>query len=740
MERRGNRSARLVLVVSFIALAVLVPHVVMGDTRAPEVETVVVIDGRSLAEADQGAGFASSFVGLLAALEDDRPMTLLSASEPRTAMGPFTGSDPGFGEVQEDIERVLGALQPGGDAAILLALAEAHTIFGAAQSPRGSSVYLVTGDYPDADFDQLRETLAPLITRFADKGWPIFGVSLPGASESATGFLRTVSAQTGGRSYELTVPHGFTQLINSLLKSDARGSLAEVGGGDLRTSDLLAASVSIAPGTSETTLYVFKESPYGSLRLSNPGGFESSAGDRTASYVIETPHVVIWRLVDPAPGNWRIDVRGVEGVLSAWERSTNKYELLLNSPDTVPLSVPGTLVGHIREGESVAFVNDVRMSARITTPNGATVLHEMKDDGKSGDAIADDGFYTATLAPLTAGGRYDVELELSWLEFDHIIRSQTSFEAAAFPAIEVWTGELDGLPAGERSQIATAFVHVQGEPYPVDIDEFVVSLASPEESEGILEIEPRRLFGTGPAWEYQVYFTPSAAGHHTVMFRLALDYAGREYTHSTGSFVLSSVAAPPAPSAVVEAPVVEAPAAEPAAEPVLDVPAPLALPPLGLTQPPPARTDGFEPPLLLLAIAGGLLLVGAAVVAYLMTRPRPFGYLYDDQEEPVVDFGGLQRRPIMALIRGSTVRGGELGIQGLESLVFHFSRAGVKIRSESQPEEGPTVRVNNQPLTQPTEIEHKSWIGIGGKLYSFLVSPPLRRWEPVRETTNQPPC
>ena len=94
-----------------------------------------------------------------------------------------------------------------------------------------------------------------------------------------------------------------------ILREQAKGSLSEIGSGVLSPSEVLTSTFSVAPGTREATLVFFKEGPYGSLRLSNPSGYEASAGDRTMSLVVETPFIVIWRLVDPRPGEWRVDLR-----------------------------------------------------------------------------------------------------------------------------------------------------------------------------------------------------------------------------------------------------------------------------------------------------------------------------------------------------------------------------------------------------------------------------------------------
>ena len=87
---------------------------------------------------------------------------------------------------------------------------------------------------------------------------------------------------------------------------------------------------------------------------------------------------------------------------------------------------------------------------------------------------------------------------------------------------------------------------------------------------------------------------------------------------------------------------------------------------------------------------------------------------------PLVDFAAIRRRPLVELLRRGSISGGELGLPGLEGVVFRFARDRIRMISRG---DHPTVRINNQPLDGQAMIENRTWIGVGGKLYTFLVSP-----------------
>ncbi|MCY4529339.1 MAG: hypothetical protein OXD46_09975, partial [Chloroflexi bacterium] len=111
----------------------------------------------------------------------------------------------------------------------------------------------------------------------------------------------------------------------------------------------------------------------------------------------------------------------------------------------------------------------------------------------------------------------------------------------------------------------------------------------------------------------------------------------------------------------------------------------------------------------------------AAAVAYFLTRPKPYGYIYTEGDDELVDFSNLERRPIFRFFYRGLIRGSELNIPGFEGLIFHFMKDRIDVKSFG---EHSTVRVNNQPLIDSATIGDKTWIGTEGKLYTFLNAPP----------------
>ncbi|MGH2543350.1 MAG: choice-of-anchor X domain-containing protein, partial [Ardenticatenaceae bacterium] len=387
---------------------------------------------------------------------------------------------------------------------------------------------------------------------------------------------------------------------------------------------------------------------------------EASVGEQTSSSLIETPYVVIWKLVDPEPGNWRVDVTGIEGAFSAWNFASNKYSIALESFGAVPVNEPATIGAYVTDGTRNVAPEGATVFARITNPDGATFVHELNDRGVQGDAAAGDGFFAATLPPLSTSGNYIVDLELSWPQFNHKISTRSSFTAQAFPTISVTPVDVGQIQPGQRAKIATLFLNIQGEPYAVSRDQIIADIAFDGEIDvsKVLEINPTRILDQGRAWEYEVFLTPESDGFHTTVFRLDLEYAGKQRITSTQPIIVSSRSPAPPPQPVVPPP-------------------PAQQPPPPAVMPPPA---GF--PWAFMAIPAVAVVGLIAVFVNWAVRPRPYGYLYNDQNELVVDFSKVTRNPLKALLFKNSVAGRELGVQGLEDVSFEFSGGDVDLRSK----------------------------------------------------------
>ncbi len=723
------RRARLVSIGSAV-IAVLLgwlatsSPVAFAETDSRQAMDVIVVDSSSVRESEQAIPLTLSLIGLLATQQDGSKVVFIDTDGPGEAIGPFAASDSDFASIRSEIAKRLGAESSYASQSIVEALDEARSALSAHGAPTGSSIYVAMGGNADFAFDELSYTVAPLANGITNQGWTINGLSLQADDRRAAQFLDAISRPTGGRVFSLSSGTDLKPLGDHIIGFGAASSVEEFASKTLVDAPLTSSRIPIMPGTEETTLYFFKDGPAGSFQLVNPFGELAPNVDGVTSQVVESENLAIWRLVNPVAGNWKVETVGVEGRISVWGHAANRYDLILRAISPMPIGEPNTLVAYAAQEGRTAVMKGVRMFANITSPDSSVKSHEMFDDGTRGDSRAGDGYYSVVLPSLDMAGSYAVTLSLRWPGFDHEISSDHAFEAQPLPAFYVETGQVRDLVPGEPTNIGTVFVHLDGGPYAIDPSAIEIGLAASTEKPGMLELVPHRLYGDGSAWQFDMLFTPSDFGSHTLQFSLSIDYDGRTYTEPSSSIAISTMPSvlPPvsiAPAAVEPKPVsVAPPPADPAPAAATTVlVTSVAAPPV----PQPQAQPQAAFPWLVVAILVAVAVPIAAAVAYFLTRPKPYGYIYTETDDELVDFSNLERRPIFRFFYRGLIRGSELNIPGLEGLVFHFMKDRIDVKSFN---ENSTVRVNNQPLIDSATISDKTWIGTGGKLYTFLNSPP----------------
>ena len=685
---------------------------------------IVIVDRHATSMSQENRNLAVSFVGLLSALREDQSIAFLTPDS-EGAVGPAVS---GSAEHKSAYKEIVARIEDSASvrtADLSESLSYAHELMKFESAGEGSAVYIISGGELEGEPPAEAYPLGETINAFKREGWQIVSIALPGSSTYAKDFTRTVSGGTGGDIFPLSTPEELKVIADNILSVDAKGSLFEIGQDQLAPNDVFTASLEIAPSTTESSLVFFKQGSAGSLSLQNPSGVKASEGDRALSGVVETAHVVIWTLIDPAPGEWTVDVRGGDGFISAWHYPKNKLGINLVSFDTIPFDRSTEFVAYVSDGHERVHVPDGEMRATIVDSEGKAFTYELNDNGEYGDAVSGDAYYSNTVPPLGSEGEYRIDLELHWPQHGHSISTQKSVMAQAFPVLDVSLEHAEALVPGDRVVIGAVEVKVNGQPYAIPTSVLSADISS-ESGEGVIELIPQELLNTGHAWAFDIVFTPGSKELHTVLFQLNMEYAARDYNFTTDSAVLSSFATRAVPQPQQQVVVVEV---EKIVEVEVEKPAPA--PPVAE---PPAPEEGSEFPVMIaiIAVAGvaSILIVAAIIYAiYGLTRSTPYGYLYDDEGNLLVDFSKVERSFMILLTHKNLILGEELRIPELKGLSFYYSDGEVDIRS-TQTE--PSIRVNNRPLIdgQETRSLNQSWIGTQGKLFSLHLTKPEEDSEP----------
>ena len=663
--------------------------------------TILVLDRHAISSDQSTVDLVNSLLGLMFHLKEGEPFAVVFGDDLSRVYGPLETNTEEFIQLRRTVEEKLTSPPPAEPLDLVSALAETYNYLNGMVASPETSIYLITGDTSETEPAAKIDEVNPVLSLVEGTGWPVFNVTTPETDPGLKSVLAEIARRTRGESFELSIPLGFEEFTNRTLVREGKGALQPMGKTTLSPDSIFETDLDIVPGTGELNMVFFREDDVTSFRLKNPDGVEASSGDRKSSSTIELPNVVVLELLEPTPGRWSLEVRGDSGLLSAHRYSVNRYRIELQMHGAVPIGIPVNIIASVTDDGGLVSV-DAGLLARITDPNGISVLYDLNDEGAGGDAISGDGYYSATLPSLTTDGTYSVEMQLQWPEIAHTITTLSSFDARLFPDITFIPEPAETLELGVRTKIAELRVGIGNQPFTVSPQDLMASVATNQGDPGTLEFVPQRIISEGEAFEFDVFYTATSESLATVAISMDVGYAGQQFLRSVDPIVVSSI--PPAQPLPTPRP------------PATPAPAPTTAPPPSL---PPAEDPG--PPTTVFIVI--LALVAAVVVVLLvnyLARVAPFGTIYTENGRMVLRFSELERPLLRNILTRNRVSGDELGIQGFESLSFRFYRDEVLI--EPLEFSTNTVRLNNQPVTELINVFDGSWLGAMGRLYSFSFS------------------
>ena len=674
--------------------------------------TILVLDRHAISSDQSTVDLVNSLLGLMFHLKEGEPFAVVFGDDLSRVYGPLETNTEEFIQLRRTVEEKLTSPPPAEPLDLVSALAETYNYLNGMVASPETSIYLVTGDTSETEPAAKIDEVNPVLSLVEGTGWPVFNVTTPETDPGLKSVLAEIARRTKGESFELSIPLGFEEFTNRTLVREGQGALQPMGKTTLSPDSIFETDLDIVPGTGELNMVFFREDDVTSFRLKNPDGVEASSGDRKSSSTIELPNVVVLELLEPTPGRWSLEVRGDSGLLSAHRYSVNRYRIELQMHGAVPIGIPVNIIASVTDDGGLVSV-DAGLLARITDPNGISVLYDLNDEGAGGDAISGDGYYSATLPSLTIDGTYSVEMQLQWPEIAHTITTLSSFDARLFPDITFIPEPAETLEPGVRTKIAELRVGIGNQPFTVSPQDLMASVATNQGEPGALEFVPQRIISEGEAFEFDVFYTATSESLATVAISMDVGYAGQQFLRSVDPIVVSSI--PPAQPLPTPRP------------PATPAPAPTTAPPPSL---PPAEDPG--PPTTVFIVI--LALVAAAVVVLLvnyLARVAPFGTIYTENGRLVLRFSEIERPILRRLLTRNRIPGDELGIQGFEVLSFRFYRDEVLI--EPLEFSTNTVRLNNQPVTELINVFDGSWLGAMGRLYSFSFSDPEEGVVPATE-------
>tara|TARA_B100000686_G_scaffold297409_1_gene329662 strand:- start:9597 stop:11654 length:2058 start_codon:yes stop_codon:yes gene_type:complete len=680
--------AFIAVLVTVIALAA-VPLTATASEPAENPMTIILIDGSSIRQSEGNIDSVRSILAMIASISTDRKVAFIDAERPSTVIGPTALGSTGFAEsiAAIDSELISGNTERSD---IFSGLVQANTLIGLERPASGSNVVLITSGSSDENTNSVYKRVLPLVDQLISKSNDFHVITIGSVSDTTNEFAQSLVSRSGGEYFLIQNNSEIYKAVANITSNVTNTNLEEINSSTLTLNDIVSLSVDVLPETKNLQFFVYLENSSGSISLTNPRGLDSSLID--GSYAIESPYIRSIKIDDPTPGTWLLDANSVNGKFAVWSTSQNELRLTINNSGPVPFNQPSSLVVFASRGSNLIGIEDGKIHAYVTTPEGQTLAYTLNDSGLDSDTVAGDGYFSGAVGPFNSTGIHNVTLELSWNEIEYVLTSESSIDVQHFPSLEINSLLQGDLNLSERNKVATINVNVDGQPYPVQYDDIAWDISSGDSSPGKLEIQANTASVDSQDWIYDVFMTVDSPGQRTVSFALQLEYGGQSYIYTATPLFISSIEPPAVQSVVNE-------------DSRLDQ---TRLETLQTSQ---------EFPWWVIVFPVSLAVAMLSILINWIIQARPKGFLFNDRNERVIDFANLKRGFFSKLLFKNTISGKELGMVGFESVTFKFTKGKICIESNKP---SASVRVDNKPLSNKTELVDKTWIGVGGKLYSFV--------------------
>ena len=680
--------AFIAVLVTVIALAA-VPLTATASEPAENPMTIILIDGSSIRQSEGNIDSVRSILAMIASISTDREVAFIDAERPSTVIGPTALGSTGFAEsiAAIDSELISGNTERSD---IFSGLVQANTLIGLERPASGSNVVLITSGSSDENTNSVYKRVLPLVDQLISKSNDFHVITIGSVSDTTNEFAQSLVSRSGGEYFSIQNNSEIYKAVANITSNVTNTNLEEINSSTLTLNDIVSLSVDVLPETKNLQFFVYLENSRGSISLTNPDGLDSSLID--GSYAIESPYIRSIKIDDPTPGTWLLDANSVNGKFAVWSTSQNELRLTINNSGPVPFNEPSSLVVFASRGSNLIGVEDGKIHAYVTTPEGQTLAYTLNDSGLDSDTVAGDGYFSGAVGPFNSTGIHNVTLELSWNEIEYVLTSESSIDVQHFPSLEINSLLQGDLNLSERTKVATINVNVDGQPYLVQYDDIAWDISSGDSSPGKLEIQANTASVDSQDWIYDVFMTVDSPGQRTVSFALQLEYGGQSYIYTATPLFISSIEPPAVQSVVNEDSRLDQSRVE-------------------------TLQTSQEFPWWVIVFPVSLAVAMLSILINWIIQARPKGFLFNDRNERVIDFANLKRGFFSKLLFKNTISGKELGMVGFESVTFKFTKGKICIESNKP---SASVRVDNKPLSNKTELVDKTWIGVGGKLYSFV--------------------
>ena len=497
-----------------IALILFVPAapVVSAQVQSPVLTVIAVDEGTAGNENDVGMletaldavinSITGGNVALVTYGESEASVsTILTVDEARTAT--------------EDLVRRFRQETGPARSGQVLALTNVFTLMASKNAPAGSKTYLITPGRIHGESEATEAQLQISGRLFSDHEWEVDVLTLPSTALPLRELLSKVSTNSKGRYYDLGIGTGVMALLHDFEGLD----LETVKDAELNPGAPTITTVEIAPHTRSFIVAFIRLRSDTEVSLFRPNGASVDQNFENIR-VDELPNTVVYTVSEPIPGRWRLHAVGVGAKLLAGVEIRNPLVLELVPQEPLPIGEPGLITAMVTiDGQAQPLVSAV-VEATIRHPDGVTRVYQLEDKGIGGDTVADDGIFSVRIPAPMAQGVNDTELELSWADYEAVVRATGSFQTEFFPKLSLLRYEPE-VQVDEENHVATIEVTVGGFPHLVGVSDLNGTAEGPGGSvpvnfEAVSHVED------GLAWQFDVLAEFAQSGTYSLVITLGL--------------------------------------------------------------------------------------------------------------------------------------------------------------------------------------------------------------------------